>query len=257
MTPLAQRIVRELTLPVKDRTFEDRCGLLQRMDGIHCFEITEVLPLITDVLRKLYRSPLAPELFFLPAPKTWVEWRDEYGGRSGCLLEHVTLSGVVYREAWGSRKYFETFGRTRSLIGGIEFNPSPHKDLAKRYFEGLADRTGSPEFLICALAIINSPRVIGRRQHMPHRGLEKALLSQQKLVGRFPLNAWTEIVLECKPPKEMSHMSDYEAHLTGHKCLHFCRAHLRLKNGKVEFVNAHWRGDSALGIKQSRYTLTP
>lgn len=109
--------------------------------------------------------------------------------------------------------------------------------------------------LFGALAFINSPRIIGRRQHMPHRGLERELLRQQKVIGKFPLHAWTEIVLEVTPPKEADGQHEYEAHLTGKRALHFVRAHLRIRDGKLSFVKAHWRGDAALGIKQSRYRL--
>jgi hypothetical protein len=47
----------------------------------------------------------------------------------------------------------------------------------------------------------------------------------------------------------------HEAHYTGEKCLHFCRSHLRVRNGRLEQVKAHWRGNPSLGIKQTRYKL--
>ena len=106
------------------------------------------------------------------------------------------------------------------------------------------------------LAIINSPKIIGRRQHMPHRGLERALIAKQKAIGKFPLHAWTEIQLKVTPPKDMSSDAPAEDHLTGQKALHFCRAHLRVRMGRLEVVRAHWRGDAALGIKRSRYKVT-
>lgn len=89
---------------------------------------------------------------------------------------------------------------------------------------------------------------------MPHRGLERALIANQKLVGKFPLHAWTEIKLHVTPPKEAE--GEHEAHLTGERALHFCRAHLRIRLGRLEVVKAHWRGNPAIGIKQSRYTVT-
>ena len=43
MTPLAHRIVSEAVLPMKRRTFRDRCGLTDKLlDDIHCFEVSEV-----------------------------------------------------------------------------------------------------------------------------------------------------------------------------------------------------------------------
>ena len=49
MTPLAHRIVKELTLPMKRRTFKDGCNLLKNMDDIHCFECTEIKELSIEV----------------------------------------------------------------------------------------------------------------------------------------------------------------------------------------------------------------
>jgi hypothetical protein len=46
-----------------------------------------------------------------------------------------------------------------------------------------------------------------------------------------------------------------EGHLTGEKCLHFVRTFLRVRMGQLEYVDAHWRGNPALGMKRSRYRL--
>jgi hypothetical protein len=75
------------------------------------------------------------------------------------------------------------------------------------------------------------------------------------MVGTFPLRAWTEIVLEVTPPSEAGALDPGEAHLTGRRALHFCRQHLRIRGGRLELVKAHWRGDAAIGIKQSRYRV--
>ena len=105
------------------------------------------------------------------------------------------------------------------------------------------------------LALINTPRIIGQRQHMPHERTEREKLKQLGLVGKFPLRAWTEIVLKVALPDDRSGEPSKEAHLTGQKCLHFCRTHLRVRLGQLEYVEGHWRGDPALGIKQSRYRV--
>jgi len=104
------------------------------------------------------------------------------------------------------------------------------------------------------LALINSPRFIGRRQHMPHERIEREKLKTMNLVGKFPLHAWTEILLTVAPPT-IGGSEVHEAHLTGEKCLHFCRTHLRVRYGQLEYVEGHWRGNPALGMKRSRYRL--
>lgn len=110
--------------------------------------------------------------------------------------------------------------------------------------------------LLGALACINTPRIIGRRTHLPHRGLERELLKRKAVIGKFPLHAWTEILLDVTPPEEAKGLPDYEARLTGEKALHFVRAHLRIRLGKLEFVSSHWRGSVTNGIKRSRYIMT-
>jgi hypothetical protein len=109
--------------------------------------------------------------------------------------------------------------------------------------------------MAAALALINTPRIIGRRQHMPHQGMQRKIAAGKKMVGKFPLKAWTEIKLEVMPP--VIDGGQHEARLTGGKALHFCRAHLRIRMGHLERVSAHWRGDPSLGIKQTRYSVIP
>jgi hypothetical protein len=76
-----------------------------------------------------------------------------------------------------------------------------------------------------------------------------------KLVGKFPLHAWTEIKLDVALPRDASNRQSVEAHYTGTVAYHWCRAHLRIRLGKLEIVKAHERGNPALGFKRSRYRL--
>jgi len=258
MTPLAHQIVKQLTLPVKDRTFVDNCGMLKLMADIHCFECNGIFDMAFELSKEMLRKDSGcKQLGFLPAPKTWIEYTAENGTRIGVLL--------IDRND-GFADVFWAGGNTNGLFismeekGQLRLRPSRFEgELFPRVMYGVSDvrDLAAAAILYAMLAIINSPRILGRRQFAPHRGLERDLVKQQPVIGKFPLHAWTEIVLECSPPKDMSHLPGYEAHLTGKKCLHFCRAHLRIKNGRVEFVKAHWRGDGALGIKQSRYVLKP
>lgn len=266
MTPLAHRIVKELTLPLKDRTFKDGSGLLKRMDDVHCFEVTEIYGLACDLAEKcgtlLGIADESTAFAFLPAPKTWIEFKCADGRREGVLLEEVS-GGRAAKCTWavgGGNLFLSQAAKDVFVIGlGADIGAMKHLQQfgVARQLEGEteAQARGWTALIYTLLAIINTPRVIGRRQHMPHRGLQKDLLARGNVVGSFPLHAWTEIVLDCTPPQDLSEAVEFEAHLTGKKCLHFCRAHLRVKNGRVEFVSAHWRGDGSLGIRRSRYRL--
>jgi hypothetical protein len=106
------------------------------------------------------------------------------------------------------------------------------------------------------LALINTPRVIGQKQHNPNERAERDKLKKMKLVGQFPLRAWTEIVLRVATyPNDRDGAPAQETHLTGERCLHYCRTYLRVRMGMLEYVEGHWRGNPALGTKRSRYRL--
>lgn len=103
---------------------------------------------------------------------------------------------------------------------------------------------------VLTLDLINTPGLVGLRQHDPHRGLAKKL----NMVGSYPLRSWSEVVL--KHQTRTAEPTDRHTGATYHKCLHFVRSHRRhYQNGKVTVIPAHWRGDPALGIKRTRYLV--
>lgn len=100
-----------------------------------------------------------------------------------------------------------------------------------------------------ALDLINTPGLVGFRQHAPHKGLAKQLSN----VGSYPLRSWSEVVVKTKTKFDDG---EYESGDTYHKCLHFVRSHSRrFRDGTETIVCAHWRGDPALGIKRTRYRV--
>jgi len=243
MTPLAQRITKELTLPLKDRTFNDEAGLLSRLDDVHCFEVSEVFVLAEQMVSDLEkRGEWLDDYAFLPAPKTWMEINTELG-RIGWLMEQREGSDSIILRLANSQKSNAQIehlwsGKSAGLNAVVGGEYSRHRRL-----------------IIALLAMINTPRLLGRKQHMPHRGLERRLAKAKGLVGKFPLHAWTELKLSISDIGKRADGTEHEAHYTGEKCLHFCRTHLRVRNGRLERVSAHWRGNPALGIKRTRYKL--
>jgi hypothetical protein len=281
MTPLAHRILKQLTIPPKDRTFKDwPRGTVQAIRDAHYFETTQIIPLAQQLLISMAdksdgRGParevlgrqvtmasdrlmgkfsqMANRLAFLPAPITWIEFEDkEIGKRRAFLLN----DGVLYQENWITVLCLDENGVDHS------FSFPKNGDMSANVMHGDGGLITDEEMLvnsmflgmcISMLALINTPKVIGRRQHLPHVGLQRALARAHGSVGKYPLQAWTEICLDVGMPDFAE--GEHEARLSGSKALHFCRAHLRLRNGHVEFVRSHWRGDPAIGIKRSRYRL--
>lgn len=257
MTPLALEIARQMFLPQQKRWIEDRCNILSKMGDIHCFEVSDAIELCAEAMLNIVRMGGMDEtLAFLPATKTWIEWKSPHGHRFGVLFDGSTsyCDPVSYFAVKTNYRRLIAFAEVYkcSLKQNEEQENISHDEL-HRYLDKL--EWGSTGIAIGALPLINTPRIIGRRQHMPHRGLERKLLRQRVPIGQFPLHAWTEILLRVSPPKDASGDPSNEAHLTGQKALHFCRAHLRVRCGKLELVRGHWRGDASLGIKRSRYRL--
>lgn len=262
MTPLAYRVTKNLTLPVKDRTFRGTDAQLRALDDMHCFNCTEVLDLATDLYRsQLERdrpiSEFVEETAFLPARKTWIEYRDGPYPVAYLLVERGCRAEVSIYFGHPDSKMTMAFPGAMSIpLFGADWASEEIRD--KGGFMARMDEHNPTVHLLriyTFLAMINTPRIIGRRQHMPHRGLERRLVAMRGTVGKFPLHAWTEIKLEVTAPKDASGEGSQEAHYTGERALHFCRAHIRIRLGKLEVVRGHWRGDASLGIKQSRYKL--
>lgn len=284
MTPLARNIVKQLMLPIRDRSIDDQCGLLRIMDDIHCFDCTEVLQVALELKDQLRIKGIDNRSSFLPAPKTWIEFEQNGADlgfpqtgrfRAGYLLVEDasrTSAKVFCAQAFpGCAVSTQFWGDGASSID-LEYKPYTPEDFKELddYRAAFSDEysfderqrvqwaKNSPiceEFILTILALINTPRVIGRRQHAPAKTLERKLVSSVGVTGSFPLHAWTEIKLEIGEAHDASGDGMHENHLTGRKALHFCRSHLRIKRGRVEVVRGHWRGDASIGIKQSRYTL--
>ena len=266
MTPLAHKWLRK---PAHHSQRSDVGGLQPYVERAHCFELTAVRALWKELASSMESRGVADgRLAFLPAPVTWIEYKDFCGeDRIGpyryadILVEQDDETAIVISTWEESSSYIGILPlRQSATIEGLSREEQPKvwedgddgnetKGARLRYAHRQAG-------LYAALALINTPRVIGRKQHMSHRGLERELARSKGLVGRFPLQAWTEIRLEVAAPRDLMGQ-EHEAHLTGERAFHFCRAHLRVKQGRVEFVRHHWRGDPALGIKRSRYAVVP
>ncbi|TIV65184.1 MAG: hypothetical protein E5V86_12835 [Mesorhizobium sp.] len=239
MTPLAQRLVRQAIGDPSDETIPDRDGLGTYLLEAHCFEISEIWAAARELSEDPKFVPDDLTASFLPAPLTWLEFKF-FESRIGFLII----------EKDGGFRLLRAMAACRGRQPG---DGSPGRyDIIDRSEVKPGDESA---FILTVLAMINTPKIIGRRQHMPHRGLEKRLLGKRPNIGKFPLKAWTEILLHITPPKDASADAATEAHLTGSKALHFCRAHLRIRLGHLERVRAHWRGDPSLGIKRSRYKV--
>lgn len=255
MTPLAHRFSRRLVEPLKKREPVYETGsALSQMGDMHCFEVSDVWDVQSDFsLAQII--DVAGNVTFLPAPKTWVEWRWEDGNSKRIAFLFVQKEQEDQGHVVRLLMFLEgTNGLAAHYLCDIRIGKNgvlfPNIGEDSPAFKGLYLGMRA----LFTIAMINTPKVIGRRQHMPHRGLERDL-TRGLGRGKFPLHAWHEIKLEVFKPAEIDDGHPHEAHLTGARALHFCRAHLRVRRGRVEFVSSHWRGDPAIGIKRARYKV--
>lgn len=270
MTPLAAKIAKQLTIPKDRRSLVDTNDILPRITDFHCFDVSAVRPLIKHLAQNILDTGNADaRTSFLPAKHTWIEWgRDRHDRRAFALIdedfawagEPIIPGAIPFCLATGRSQEFqnrmaqydETYKNEPLLqctgIGPLYLGTAAQWDIASR-----EETLGMHYEALASLALINTPRLIGRKQHMANRGLERKLARSMGAEGRFPLRGWTEIELSVTPNSPDGKIE--ETRYTGARCLHFCRAHLRVRLGRVEMVSAHWRGDASLGIKRSRYTL--
>lgn len=251
MTPLALSIARQLATPIKDRDFQDKTGILRRMDDLHCFEVTEVWPLMEQIRQSGFGAGhFDNKIGFAPAPRFWIEYRSTDGLRWAWHAEQHNQ---------GDPQGWVTFRLCGMMQSGTAAELGEPFDIRLSDFAAKLPKGNEyPNYvgmIYAALVIINSPRIVGRKQHMPHRGLERRMANAKAMIGKFPLRAWTEIKIKVSDIGKRADGSIQEAHYTGERCLHFCRAHLRVRLGRLEIVKAHERGNPALGIKRTRYRL--
>lgn len=266
MTPFAREIAGDLLKPVAKRNAADHVGMTRLMAGAHFFELTAVFPMLRDVSEKFEDDFAEPgHLAFLPAPKTWLEW-SQPARRDGRIVGSVSVGILLVEQpdlcrasVYMARKYSAVrapYEADKLAELGLATNgtPSPERLTITCSHDGNDRRAFMHDVIYAALTIINSPKVINRRQHQPDRGFERALNAHRGLTGSFPLHAWTEILLSVNT-HDAAGSAPASAHLTGARALHFCRSFVRVRLGQIEIVRSHWRGDASIGIKRSRYTV--
>lgn len=270
MTPLAQAIANDACLPLAKRRFGNLANEIGLFDGLHFFECSAIAQTALVLSEKLVNAAhqKTREMTFLPAPRTWIEWRnDAVDGRKPCYV--ATILEQDGDCALLSKVIAAHDGKWRILKSMLRL-PLRGSDVAVNTVYPKLSRPPEvtkskwDDYIGCAyqeavgmLSMINTPRIIVRQQHQPHAGLQRKIAASRGMIGKFPLKAWTELKLEVTPPRDASNDGEHEAHLTGGKAYHFCRCHLRIRLGQLELVSAHWRGDPALGIKQTRYAIVP
>lgn len=267
MTPLANYFLKDWCKPKAKRAVFDPLSASSKLVEAKAFDCRSISNFFETHAKCLTASDLRSSgRLFLPAPVTWLEMNAECAAMLVSKNDDSTLCDVFV--AFCSSKFpaekcssnivprvrldlkrmsCQEYGLTSSMRGLT----------IPRFTQREADAIISE--VAKRLFLINTPRIIGKKVHQPHAGLARKVASAQGMTGKFPLHAWTEIKLWCDADdiSEISSDDEIEAHFTGQRCLHFVRSFLRWRNGQLERVKAHWRGNPALGMRRSRYICEP
>jgi hypothetical protein len=244
------------------------------------FEGTRKVRVHRDVMALAYTLAVdadklqgASRFIFMPSDKTWVEWEDNQGkmgfffdGHNGSVGQGFGFWGnmrhgdepVIVPCSIDTPAYSLTFDpetqRERMLEnanGNKRYEASIEETFAKMTLESrLRIEQGMVALkpvVWAILALINSPKII--RQHE----IDQSKLNKRRTAqGRYTFHPHHEVRLNVD-----KHVIDTVAG-SGDGCsraLHFVRAHLRFRLGQYELVRPHWRGDPALGIRDTHYAV--
>jgi hypothetical protein len=201
----------------------------------------------------------ALDYVFLPAEITWIEWRGGHQGnvagsnRHGLLLMGQGEGKAALSVGQGAYVFDGSGGRP--LHRPIHFDlhdyvfrntPVPGEILPDEVIR-VTHRMG--RFLVCALALINTPRISQLIEHNIDEKLNRARVKR----GKVPLLSWRDVTI--RPDVGWSPKPTHQEGSTGEKRRHHVRTFMRLKMGKVEIVKPHWRGNREKGYVLHRHVV--
>jgi hypothetical protein len=206
--------------------------------------------------QKVVKSAL--DFIFLPAETTWIEWHagrsgDQTRGRHGLLLigrgeGHAVLS--VGEGAYVTDRPGRPKGDTESdpiVFDLHDYVFKPRRSILQPGDRERIERLG--RFLVCALALINTPRL----SQVVHHDIAPKLNAARAKRGKPPLLSWNDVTI--RPDVGWMPNKTHELGATGEKRRHHVRTFMRLKRGKVEIVKPHWRGNAERGYVLHRHVV--
>lgn len=257
MTPLAQYLVRahlngDFAAPV-DGPFRDAAAALAG-SAAQCFEVSEVWEMADALMRHRSYKHLEDPNLFLPAPVTWIEWTrtsDEERRLAVLVAEMAPKTWKIQVFADKANGNIATGTAITWIIEGNNvFFPIEHpNDLTPASQDFYIETTRMVSAYLC---VINTPLVVRQEKHEPRAELRRKLLRAGVIDGKTRFQPWVTIKLDVQTPSEIEGGG---SRMTGTKAFHFCRAHLRLRLGKVEWVRSHWRGDANKGVVNHDYRV--
>lgn len=216
----------------------------------------DVIELAGGIVHDEHKLKAAAPYIFLPAYRTWMEWEDDHG-KLAMFFDGRGDSVTQGHGMFLSKRHIDTIEEMVSIPFTydleaylVEVIDAPtfilSDELRAKYIEAMP--TLKP-IIFAILALINSPKII-RSTAVDLSKLNKRREAQ----GRYTFHPHHEVRLNVdkRVIKTVAGESDGAS-----KCLHFVRTHLRFvpSQGGYTMVMPHWRGDPALGIRDTHYNV--
>ena len=208
--------------------------------------------------RQAKRLVVSASHLFAPAEDTWIEATTATFGKVGVLLQCAddTLqhgrAGLFLPQSGDYAQWNVGWDlRTREIV-----RPFGGDYEAARLMAAAGNPTGDAsadlrqigQFILAVLSMLCTPRIYVKRE------VEFGRLNRQRAAkGHWPLLAYHEVKIDLSgAPITLTNETGKGAP----RALHFVRAYLRVRrNGQIEFVRPHWRGDAQLGVKKPAYRI--
>jgi hypothetical protein len=251
-----------------EQTFRSIRIMRQHTEGVATAQRFVLSPQVVDAAMDFANTQgvtkHALDYIFLPAETTWIEWAGKgmgspFSNRHGLLLKGVGVGHGKLSVGLGCYACDATTNRFGGTVGGQPFHFDLHDYVLKMV--KVMDQTLDDDeiiggslasvgrFLVCVLALINTPRV---SQVIHHPIADKLNRSRLKR-GKVPLMSWSDVTI--RPDIGWMPKSVHEEGVTGERRRHHVRTFMRLKMGKVEIVKPHWRGNREKGYVQHRHVV--
>jgi hypothetical protein len=237
-----------------DKLCEQLPQTRQLVEGCRCLRVhNDVIDLAGGIVHDAAKLEAAAPYIFLPAVDTWIEWQDQGAGNIGMFFGGVGESVTMGRGFFAAHRFKDPEDSGDMLLFNYDLEtyqinhlPHPEMDMHDRAIHAKATAELKP-IIFAILALINSPKII-RSKEIDITRLNKKRAS----LGRYTFHPHHEVRLNV----DKRVISTVKGESDGaSKCLHFVRTHLRFvpSQGGYTMVQPHWRGDPALGIRDTHY----
>jgi hypothetical protein len=223
-------------------------------DGARVFKVhPDVIKLASHLSTQPDKLRSAAPYIFMPAHHSWIEWEDDRGV-TAFLFDGRGESVTHGRGMWIAREHDDPPDREPILLPvsydlpGYALTAFPAPGTTQAFsIQMQSVATQLIPVIWAVLALINSPKLV-RHTEVDLNRLNK----KRQARGRYTFHPHHEVRLNVDKRiiETVAGKGDGAS-----RALHFVRTYLRFHRGEYIIVSPHWRGDPALGIRDTSYRV--